>query len=457
MDMNPSLRCASILLLCTAACEVGVDLGQAQSDTTGGPTSAATVSDSATSPSATEPTSITSGADPTPQDLFMCTRQPEWNGCDTVFWHLSPEPFSAMQCNASLIASGQRGVLSGLRSFGPYLDESEWRIFLLGDDTALVQQRDRLCTPTGGDSCDGAEAGWILSSPRICRIGSQAALEDCFESCEDDCQCVWTPFDDDFVDCRDAEAWDCPAIDSVLSADAETGTSGRDTETGSVEDTGLMNEDTSTGPGTPPETGTETEETEETGDIENDGPPDVGCEHDAVDDCCCFFRYQYEEHYEEYDLGTSCETEVLCELQVVCDQNGDGVIDDVDQEYYSEGTVDCDASELLAFPGDEDAEAQLTCALEALANGDPGRVRYRIEDVGLPGLTDRTYHVDIGLARTAFATEHYHWDFFRSYEPALRVDLQPREYFEACAAAETFTERFACLADPYATVIDACW
>jgi len=342
--------------------------------------------------------------DPT-TDLFLCDPSPNLPACETVYYHIDPEPLTAMRCNAWAIANRQPMILHGLRSFGPFVDETEWVVVLLGDGTAIVQRRDRACAATQVGDCPPDEVPWTLQPPQRCEIGSQSALETCFETCEtgSDCACAyWHPFDEDFVNCTDAEDWTCASALEFVS------------------------------------------------------PPVSGCEHDSVDDCCCF----YEGSPESYSgLSSSCNTETLCSVDVTCDLNGDGVIDEAGEGEEAVGSSDpvaCEVSALLPL-GPADELENLSCALEALAEGRPGKVRYAIQNFADMGWSGHEHSIHIAEGRTAFVTEERYEDLDNDFESPLRVELESPEYFRACALQESFQDRFACLAAPYAAVTQACW
>jgi len=220
MNVSPRRLAFCSMLLLPACGEVALHLGKV--DTTSADTQTTTLdtdgSDSMTSdPSDTD---IESDSDtdlvPMTQDLFACERDPAWNTCETVYYHISPEPRSAMECSAQVIASREPGLLSGLESIGPDLYETERFIAVFGDGTALVQRRHRSCDPTSPLYCDPDVVQWTLYPQQICELASQSAVEACVESCEGDCNCGWDPFFDELTNCVDTEAWDCDALGTLL-------------------------------------------------------------------------------------------------------------------------------------------------------------------------------------------------------------------------------------------------
>jgi len=446
---------ALFLVLSTGvpACgEVGVHLGHT-SPTTGG------VSITSTSSEAEADTSITStgsetdvttsiassseseSGDPqSPEDgFFGCEREDDWNTCETIYWHIDPGPAAARECSARYVAGNQPALLHGLRSFGPDIDETEWLVAVAGEDTALVSRRDRSCVALGSGDCSG-EVPWTYQALQICELRSREALLTCFGNCADpdDCDCGWDPFSDEFLNCVDAPAFGCAALDGFLGDGPD------ESETASTD--GVESTTTSGAEG-----GIDTEPT--TGDPLFPEP----CEHDTVDDCCCFSPDPTEN--DETMLDTTCEHETLCSLEVICDFNGDGVIDASDdvEDDHSVDPLDCPVSALLPEPRSPDGNEQVTCALEALATGQIGRVHYEIGNYGNPGWSGRVQNVYLAGDRTAFMARDWYEDLGYGYEPPLRVELHPPAYFEACAAQEAFADRFACVAAPYASVTNACW
>ena len=138
-------------------------------------------------------TDVESQPDPDPvpadQGLFDCA--PLQPACEEMFYHLSPEPAAALQCAAELVASGELGVIVARDTPGPYLDEIQTMVILLGDGTAVVQRRERHCKTTEED-CSEPVPWEAASDQQNCDIVSDAQLgAACAEGTDD---CSWSPW-----------------------------------------------------------------------------------------------------------------------------------------------------------------------------------------------------------------------------------------------------------------------
>ncbi|WP_438005962.1 hypothetical protein WME89_46110 [Sorangium sp. So ce321] len=125
----------------------------------------------------------------TAPDLFACGLE---LSCDKISRHLAAEPREALECAARLLLSGGGGVLSALDTPGPFIDETESLIVVLGDGTALVQTRERHCGAPDEPPCQ--DDTWEAPSlHQICDVEIPASME---EACEEDSEegCVWVPW-----------------------------------------------------------------------------------------------------------------------------------------------------------------------------------------------------------------------------------------------------------------------
>ncbi|WP_437764825.1 hypothetical protein WMF27_33245 [Sorangium sp. So ce281] len=144
-------------------------------------------------------------------DLFACSFEPS---CEPVTMHSYPSPPEALPCAAKLVTGGGTGVLSSLLAPGPYIDETESLIFVLGDGTALVQTRERHCGREGMEC--GPTLVWEAPSPhQICDLVVSPDLE---AACEEDAEgCAWRPWAD-VANCRSVEEHTCEDVTALLAA-----------------------------------------------------------------------------------------------------------------------------------------------------------------------------------------------------------------------------------------------
>jgi len=95
-------------------------------------------------------------------DLFACGLA---LSCEQVIVHLDPEPRSAAECIATMMASQTPGAGSILETTGPDLFETESLSIVRGDGTVVRQTRHRECS-----GCDESMLAWELAAPEICRV-----------------------------------------------------------------------------------------------------------------------------------------------------------------------------------------------------------------------------------------------------------------------------------------------
>ncbi|XXX75512.1 hypothetical protein WMF30_48470 [Sorangium sp. So ce134] len=139
-------------------------------------------------------------------DLFACGLEPS---CDKISRHLSAEPRDALECAARLLLSGGPGVIDALDTPGPYIDETESLIVVLGNGTALVQTRERHCGAPDEPPCQ-ADTWDAPSLHRICDIEISPSME---EACEEDSEegCVWVPWSG-LSNCQAVDDYTCNDI-----------------------------------------------------------------------------------------------------------------------------------------------------------------------------------------------------------------------------------------------------
>jgi hypothetical protein len=150
-------------------------------------------------------------AGPPHNDLFACGVA---LSCERISTHLYPEPPWALECAAKLLLSGAPGALSTLLTPGPYIDEVEDLVLLLGDGTALIQTRERHCGAPGEDPC-GVTPQWEpVSAHQLCKVEVPPGLaQACDPGCMTSCNCSWNP---QWSECAPVEDWTCQAVMTAL-------------------------------------------------------------------------------------------------------------------------------------------------------------------------------------------------------------------------------------------------
>ncbi|KYF91964.1 hypothetical protein BE20_13230 [Sorangium cellulosum] len=141
----------------------------------------------------------------TAPDLFACGLE---LSCEKISRHLGPEPREALECAARLLLSGGTGVLAALDTPGPFIDETESLIVVLGDGTALVQTRERHCGAPDEPPCQ-PDTWEAPSLHQICDVDIPESME---EACEEDSEegCVWVPW---------SGLSNCQAVDDATCTD----------------------------------------------------------------------------------------------------------------------------------------------------------------------------------------------------------------------------------------------
>lgn len=218
---NPTRSGLLVALLTLAGCPsdkgedtdgatTGATTGDTTGDTSTEPTDGAT--DSASS-GATESGGETDTGAPSAVDLFGCGVPA---ACETIFAHLDPEPASALECAARLVVSTTPGLIRGIDTPGPNIDETDYFVFSFGDGTALVQIRERHCDPNS-ESCDG-EIPWEPSSAhQVCDLVIPDDLAGACGCGEDTCQgCSWYPMWGGLANCQPVEEYACEAVLALL-------------------------------------------------------------------------------------------------------------------------------------------------------------------------------------------------------------------------------------------------
>ncbi|WP_437587368.1 hypothetical protein [Sorangium sp. So ce1000] len=146
-------------------------------------------------------------------DLFACGFEPS---CEPMSLHVSPIPPESLSCAAELVLGGGTGVLRSLLTPGPYIDETDSLIFVLGDGTALVQTRERHC---GGEgmACGSTPAWEPPSQHQICDLVVSPDLEAACEADADGCN-FWYVGEGYVTNCRAVEEQTCEEVAARLAA-----------------------------------------------------------------------------------------------------------------------------------------------------------------------------------------------------------------------------------------------
>lgn len=187
--MNKTMISACIVMMALGtACRISLDpIGGAGA----GENAPEDGGDGGAGPGPSTTSSSGGGADaPDPAvDLFACGFE---LSCQQFYHHTYPHLTEAQPCAARLLVGGGTGVLSSLLSIGPYVDETESVIFVLGDGTALVQTRERHCGAPDDPPCQ-ADTWEAPSLHQICDVEISPSME---EACEEDSEeeCVWVPW-----------------------------------------------------------------------------------------------------------------------------------------------------------------------------------------------------------------------------------------------------------------------
>ncbi|MEM9459396.1 MAG: hypothetical protein AAGF11_34780 [Myxococcota bacterium] len=136
------------------------------------------------------------------EGLFACEMAPQ---CD-IEYHLDPwDDPSTVECAASLVLSGESGLILGQYVPGPGTYEEQTLVFVNGDGTAVVQSRERSCP----DECELDVQPWDPpSNTQECTLGGLEALAD---ACEAGQSCQWWPWDN-LTDCTDLAAPMCEEL-----------------------------------------------------------------------------------------------------------------------------------------------------------------------------------------------------------------------------------------------------
>jgi len=151
-------------------------------------------------------------------DLFACTAPPT---CGPIYNHLGAEPASERECAARLIADGTPGSIYAEYTVSGAVGRAAF-IVVLGDGTALVQEREEECTP--GDCGTTSPVVWKASGPqRVCDVLGDDELE---AACADGSTegCFWDPWNysgqdfENLGNCKEVEERGCEEVAGLVGA-----------------------------------------------------------------------------------------------------------------------------------------------------------------------------------------------------------------------------------------------
>lgn len=145
--------------------------------------------------------------------------------------------------------------------------------------------------------------------------------------------------------------------------------------------------------------------------------------HSVVDDCCCFSDEIYPQ--------TGCPEPFPCgEIVLFCE--------DVSGSVCPPSQLSAPCNSLLA----------LDCALKTLRDGQPSGIRWRMENLTLPGYSGASgqlYIVGDGTAISVSSTyEDAPAEFISDTERRM---LKPASFFDECLATTALSSRFNCILD----------
>ncbi|WP_437688224.1 hypothetical protein [Sorangium sp. So ce176] len=135
--------------------------------------------------------------------------------CQEIYSHIDSEPLSAMLCGAKLIVSGEVGVLGTLDDPGGGCGQTQRIYVLLGDGTALFQERGRTSDDPFVSFCTDDIPWQAPAAQKICPVVMKEGLE---EACAvDDMGACRFPYDA-YVswECQEVEDRTCADIESLL-------------------------------------------------------------------------------------------------------------------------------------------------------------------------------------------------------------------------------------------------
>lgn len=206
-----------------------------------------------------------------------------------------------------------------------------------------------------------------------------------------------------------------PAPNTTDTPPGETGTTGETEATGTTT-TGVTAIETTT----PETTGSETTAGDTTEAGTTEAPPVLCPEHPAPDACCCFVTM------DGYQQNVCPETELCDPVEILC-------TDDTTLPECPVGAV-----EVVS-------EASLDCALEALANGAAGTLRYRIDSKQMSGFWYQAWDLYLQGDGTAYVRTFKQQDLSGSYDALGRQTIDPPSELTKCQGDPDVTTRIGCL------------
>ncbi len=157
-------------------------------------------------------------------------------------------------------------------------------------------------------------------------------------------------------------------------------------------------------------------------------------DHPTTDACCCFFDIT-DQGMSPFGTVSTCGAPALCPPMVLTCSN------------FAAG---CDSKDLTV----ED-KAAIDCSLQALANGQIGRLSWQI--TGDFGFSNEHVELDLVGDSTVFRQGGYLIDVCYEIYPVQRLPLPAAGYFSDCLATLDWQDRFDCIRQALTcTPIDTC-
>ncbi len=220
----------------------------------------------------------------------------------------------------------------------------------------------------------------------------------------------------------------CPSDDAPAGSASGSATEPSDTEPGDTEPGDTEPGDTEPADTDPADTEPADTEPGDTDPADTDTGGPMVCEHDVVDDCCCFSDDG------SFYVDVTCTDERLCDMvQVVCPGN----------------TVDCAPADVTIL----DPEV-LDCAVQALAGDAIGRISYSFTGADMPGFAWQGRTLYLQADGTAFSIRSSGYDSPEPHEGVQHVELSPDA--ATCRDLEDDADRLQCLVDAVGASLGTC-
>ena len=219
----------------------------------------------------------------------------------------------------------------------------------------------------------------------------------------------------------------CPSDDAV-AGESGSATEPADTDPGNTEPGETEPADTEPVDTDPADTDPADTDPSDTDPVDTETGGPMACEHDVVDDCCCFSDNG------QFYVEVTCTTEMLCDsVQLHCP----GM------------SADCSPAEAtLVDP------ATLDCALQAIADGSIGQISYSFTGADIPGFAWESQTLHLRGDGTAFSFRSSGVDSPYPHEGVQHVELSPAAV--GCNDLADDLDRLQCLLDATGPSLDTC-